>query len=170
MQLLLLLNSWTQTKITLIFYSWYAGNRADKIGFVWIILFERSYNRGGDYMNPVAWNEIMSCLLGSLQCYKFFINYILRLHANFFIQPRRDPSFVLLGSHFAETKFPHVIASVCLSRVEKLINISVWKNPYKYLSINRSYFYCIFTMYMASIYEKKVNKCLDRISLFLENF
>ena len=168
MQLFLLPNSWT--KRTLMFYSWYAGSRVEKIDFVWIILFERSFNRGGDYMNPVPWNEIVSCLLGSQQCYKFFINYILRLHANCFIQARWDPSFVLLGSHFAGTKFSHVIASVYLSRVEKLINISVWKNPYKYLSINRSYFYCIFAMYMASFYEKKVNKCLDRISLFRENF
>ena len=76
-------------------------------------------------MNPVAWNEIVSCLLGSLQCYNFFINYILRLHANCFIQAGRDPSFVLLGSHFAGTKFSHVIASVYLGGVEKLINKSV---------------------------------------------
>ena len=34
-------------------------------------------------------------------------------------------------------------------------NISVWKNPWKYISIVRRYFYCIFTTHVTSICEKK---------------
>ena len=33
--------------------------------------------------------------------------------------------------------------------------ILVWKNPKKYISIDRRYFFCIFTTHMMSIYEKK---------------
>ena len=44
-----------------------------------------------------------------------------------FIPARRDPSFILPGSRFVGTKFPHVIASARLSEMKKLINTSVWK-------------------------------------------
>ena len=106
----------------------------------------------------------------SQQCYKFFINYILRLHLESFIPARRDSSFVMPGSRFAGTKFSHVIASACLSEMKKWSNTSAWKSPKKYILIDRSYFYCIFTTHMTSIYEKKVNKCLYRISSFCEHF
>ena len=35
---------------------------------------------------------------------------------------------------------------------------------------DRCYFYCIFTKHTTSICEKKVNKCLYRISPFCEQF
>ena len=66
-------------------------------------------------------------LPGSRQCYELFINYILRLHAKNLVSARRDPSFELPGFHFAGTKFSHIIASVCLSGMKKLINISLKK-------------------------------------------
>ena len=48
----------------------------------------RNNSLGGDYMIPVSRDEILSW-----QCYKLFINYILRLHVKRFITARRDPSF-----------------------------------------------------------------------------
>ena len=109
-------------------------------------------------------------LQGSQHCYKVFINYILRLHVKSFIPARLDPSFVLPGSRFSGTKFSHEIASARLSRMKKLINISIWRNPLKYISIDRSCFYCIFTTFMTSICKIKVNRCLYRISSFCEHF
>ena len=53
---------------------------------------------------------------------KLFINYILRLHVKSFIPARRDPSYVMAGSRFSETKFSHVITSARLSGMTKLIN------------------------------------------------
>ena len=90
--------------------------------------------------------------------YILFISFILQLLVKKFHQTKQDPFFILLGSRFVETKFSHVNASASLSGIKKLINTSVWKNPYKYISINRSYFYCIFTTHITSICEKKVNK------------
>ena len=54
-----------------------------------------------------------------------------------FIPARRDPSFVLPGSHFAWTKFSHVIAPAHLSGTNKLINTSVEKilKPVSYQTI-----------------------------------
>ena len=66
-------------------------------------------------MIPVGRDEILSHFAGIPQCYKFFINFILRLHLKSLIPARRDPSFVLPGSRFAGTKFSHVIASARLS-------------------------------------------------------
>ena len=60
-------------------------------------------------------------LPGSRQCYKLFINYILRLHVKLFIPARRDPSFVQPGSRFAGTEFSHEIASARLGGIKKLI-------------------------------------------------
>ena len=40
-------------------------------------------------------------------------------------------------------------------RDENVSYTSVWKNPKKYISIDRRFFFCIFTTYMTSIYEKK---------------
>ena len=60
-------------------------------------------------------------LPGSRQCYKLFINYVLRLHVKRFISARLDPSFVHPGSRFAGTKFSHVIASARLGGIKKLI-------------------------------------------------
>ena len=76
---------------------------------------------GGDYMISVSRDEILSHFAGSRQCYKLFINFILRLHVKRFIPARRDPSFVQPGSRFAGTKFSHVIASARLDGVKKLI-------------------------------------------------
>ena len=65
MQLILLLfNSWTRIKITVIFYFWQAGQRVDKISFVWTSLFEWSFNRRGDYMISVDRDEILSRFAG----------------------------------------------------------------------------------------------------------
>ena len=66
-------------------------------------------------------DEILSHFAGSRQCYKLFINYIMRLHVKHFILAKRDPSFVQPGSRFARTKFSHVIASAHLGRIKKLI-------------------------------------------------
>ena len=73
---------------------------------------------------------------------------------------KREPPFVLPGSCFTRMKLAHVMASACLSGMKKLIKISVWKNPKRYIPLDRSYFYCIFTTRMTSICEKKGNKCL----------
>ena len=62
-------------------------------------------------------------LSGSRQCYKFFINYILRLHVKSFIPAGRDPSIVLPGSRFAGTKFSHVIPSAHLSGMKISIEV-----------------------------------------------
>ena len=67
-------------------------------------------------------------LPGSQQCYKLFINYILLLHVKSVIPAWRDPSFVLLWSRFAGTKFSDVIASARLRGMKKLINTAVWKD------------------------------------------
>ena len=60
-------------------------------------------------------------LLGSRQCYEFFINYILRLYVKRFIPAGRDPSFAQPGSRFAGTKFSHVITLARLGEIKKLI-------------------------------------------------
>ena len=91
-------------------------------------------------------------LPGSRQYYKLFLNYILRFHVKHFIPARRGPSFVQPGFRFAgTTKFSHVIASVHLGRIKKLIKKYSWKS----ISIDRRYFYCVFTTHMTSICEKK---------------
>ena len=69
----------------------------------------------------LAGMKFYSTLPGSQPCYELFINYILRLHVKRFILARRDPSFVQRGSCFAGTKFFHVIASVRLGGIKKLI-------------------------------------------------
>ena len=86
----------------------------------------------------------------SQQYYRFSMNYILRLPVDSFIPARRDPLFVLPGSRFAETKFSHVIASARLSGMKKLINTHI-------STIDRRYFYCVFTTHMTSICEKITN-------------
>ena len=55
----------------------------------------------------------------SWQCYKLFINYILRLHVKSGIPPWPD----LPRSRFAGTKFSHVIASAHLSGMKQWVNI-----------------------------------------------
>ena len=69
----------------------------------------------------LAGMKFCPALPGSRQCYKFFINYILRLHVKRFIPARRDPSFVQPGSRFAGMKFSHVIVSARLGEIKKLI-------------------------------------------------
>ena len=101
-------------------------------------------------------------LPGSRQSYKLFINHILQLRVKRFIPASRDPCFVLPGSRFAGTKFSHVIPSACLSGIKKLIKKHLWK----YISIDRRYFYYAFTTHMTSICEKKFNKHFCRISPF----
>ena len=118
-------------------------------------------------MTPVGRDEILSRFAGTRQCYKLFINYILRLHVKSFIPARRDPSFVLPGSRFAEAKFSHV-TSARLSGMKKLINTSVWKYSWKYISIDRSkiFLLCFCDAYDINLWGKKVKKCLCRISSF----
>ena len=99
---------------------------------------------------------------GSRQCYKLFMNYTLRLHANCVIPARRDPSSVLPGSCFVGTKLSHVIASARLTGIKKLIK----KYRQKYISVDRRYIYCVYTTYMTSTCEKKVDKYLCRILSF----
>ena len=88
------------------------------------------------YKVVITWSRLVGlkfcpALPGSGQCYKLFINHILRLHVKRFIPARRDSSFVQPGSRFVETKFSHVIASTRLGGIKKLIK----KYPWKYISI-----------------------------------
>ena len=53
----------------------------------------------------VARMKFCSVLHGSRQCYKFFRNFVLRLHVKSFIPARRNPFFVLPESRFAGTEF-----------------------------------------------------------------
>ena len=111
----------------------------------------------------ITWSRLARMKLcpvfpGSWQCYKFFINYIMRLNFKSFMPTGPDPSFVPPGSSFAGTKFS--LASTHLSGMKKLINTSVWKIPQKYISIDRRYFNCVFATHMTSICKKKVNKYL----------
>ena len=104
----------------------------------------------------IKWSQLAGmkfCLAlpGSRQCYKLFINYILRLHVKRFIPARRNLSFIQPGSHFAGTKFFHVIASARLGGIKKLIK----KYPQKYIPIDRRYFCYVFTTHMTPICEKK---------------
>ena len=78
----------------------------------------------------IAWSwlaEMQFCFVvpESWQCYKFFINHILRLQVKSFIPARQDPSFVLPGSRFAGTKFYHVIASTRIREMKKLIKVVI---------------------------------------------
>ena len=77
----------------------------------------------------ITWSQLARMkfcpvLPGSQQCYKLFINYILRLHVKSFILASRDPSFALPGFRFAETKCSFVITSARLSGMKMLINTS----------------------------------------------
>ena len=72
-------------------------------------------------MSQLASMKFCLAFPGSRQFYKFFINYILRLHVKSFITARRDPTFVLSGFGFAETKFSDVIASPYLSGMKQII-------------------------------------------------
>ena len=103
-------------------------------------------------MIPVSWDEILYRFAGSQQCYKLFINYILRLHVKPFIPTIRDPSFVQPGSRFAGMKSSHVIVSARLGEIKKLIieDISI-------VSLR--------PIWRQSV-RKKVNKYLCRISSF----
>ena len=42
------------------------------------------------------------------------------------------------------------------------------KNPQKYISVDRRYFYCIFMTHMTSIYARK--KVRQKYGLFMQNF
>ena len=72
---------------------------------------------------------------------------------------------ILLGE-----KDSHVIASAQLIGMKKVIKTLVWSNPWQYISIDYSYFFCIFMTHMTLICEKEVNKCPYRISSFSEYF
>ena len=71
-----------------------------KIIIIIMIILEADV--GGDYMIPVGRDEIQSL-----------------------IPVKRDHSFVLPRPRFAGTKLSYVIVSAHLSRIKKLINISV---------------------------------------------
>ena len=111
------------------------------------------------------------CLVlpGSRQCCKFFTNFILQLHVESFI-----PAFVMPRSLFCNAEIPscwdEIFQCNGFNKMKKLIKTSVWNIPKKQISTDRSYFYCIFATHMKSICEKKVNKCLYRISLFCDYF
>ena len=72
--------------------------------------------------SQLAGMKLCPALPGSRQCYKLFVNYILRLHVKRFIPVRRDHSFVQPVSRFAGKKFSHVIASAHLGGIKKLID------------------------------------------------
>ena len=57
----------------------------------------------------VGQDETLSHLQGSLQFYKLFINYILRLHMKRFISAKQDPSFVLPESKSAKLHALHTL-------------------------------------------------------------
>ena len=103
-------------------------------------------------------------LPGSRQYYKLFINYILRLRVKRFITARWDPSFAQRGSRFAGTKFSHVIASIRLGGIKKLIQ----KYPQKYISIARKYLYCVFTIRRRQSVRKKPTKIFVELHHFTE--
>ena len=109
----------------------------------------------------LAETKFCPVLSGSRQCYKLFINYILGIHVKSFIPAKRGPTFVLPGSRFAGTKFSHVIALACLSGMKKLINSSLWKNPKKYISKDRS----ISFVFLRRIWGQSVTKKCQQMSL-----
>ena len=122
------------------------------------------------WLHDLAGMKFCLVLSGSRQCYKFFINYILRLdvkcsnlfqslHCTAGIPLCRDEIFSC--NRFSPPK---------RNEKAKLINTSVWNNLLRYISIDCSYFYCFFTTHMMSICDKKVNQCLYRISSFREHF
>ena len=76
------------------------------------------------YQAVITWSRLggikfYSFLSEFWQCYKLFINYILRLHVQSLNLVSRNLSFLLLRSRFVRTKFSHVIASVCRSGLKK---------------------------------------------------
>ena len=92
----------------------------------------------------IAWSRSVGMkycptLPGSRQCYKLFINHILRLYVKSFIPARWDPFFVLPGSFFAGTKFYHVISSAYLRGTKKLINTYVYREKFlkRYTNLNK---------------------------------
>ena len=113
-------------------------------------------SRAGQFSIRLGWNSVAFCL-GSRQCYKLFINYILQLQAKSFILTMQNPSFVLPGFHFAGTKLSHVITSARLNEMKKLINKSAWKKSME-VHFNRSnilqlHFY---DAYELNLWEKRV--------------
>ena len=50
---------------------------------------------------------------------------MLRLHVESFIALRRNPSFVLPGSHFVRTKFSNVVGSARLNGMKKQFDTSL---------------------------------------------
>ena len=108
----------------------------------------------------ITWSRLAGmkfcpALRGSRQCYKLFINYMLRLHVKRFIPTRRDTSFVQPGSRFAEMKFSHVNVSARLGEIKKLIseNISI---------VSLRHIWC-------QSARKKLTKYLCRISSLYRN-
>ena len=78
---------------------------------------------------------------------------------------RRDPSFVLPGSHFAGMTLSHVIASDRLNGMKKLINISVQKYPFNKSKIFISCFYDAFDV---NLWEKKLTNIFVEFHHFTE--
>ena len=70
-------------------------------------------------------------LLESWQCYKFLINYIMRLCVKRFIPASQDPFCVLTGPQFAWTKFSHVIVSAHLKVDHHSANFSRANNTFR---------------------------------------
>ena len=107
-------------------------------------------NLGGDYIIPVGRKEILSRFAEIPAVLKIFQKIYFAVTCKKFRPGKAGPLVSIAG-----TKFSHVIASVRLSGMKNLFNKSVWKNPYKYISLHRSYFYCIFTTYITfNLWEK----------------
>ena len=106
-----------------------------------------------------GWNPVPFCWdPGSI-----FINYILRLHVKSFIPARRDPSFVLLESCFAEMKFSNVIASSRISGMNKLVQglfIWRWADPVRRASWDD--FYSTFIWNLLSHFNQKFVMLLEK--------
>ena len=109
---------------------------------------------GGDYMVPVGQDEVLSRFSG-IPAVLYYKSY--PLHKLYPVITCEKFDSGKAGSLFCTTgmKFSHEIASARLSEMKKWINTLVWKNPWKYASIDRRYFYCIFTTHMTSVCEKK---------------
>ena len=95
------------------------------------------------------------------QCYKFFINYILRLHVKRFIATIRDPSYLQLGSRFVRTKFCHLIASARLGGIKQLSIQVIHRSTFQKIKDISIAFLRLICCHSA---RKKANKYFCRIS------
>ena len=100
-------------------------------------------------MIPVGGDEILS-----RQCYKFLINFVLRIQVKSFISARLDLFFVLPGSHFVGTKFSHVIASARLNGIKMLININLKISIEVLFNRSKIFLLCFYEAFDITLREK----------------